>query len=290
MTERRYAVAHVCDSGSMGTSIRTATAAVIAAVAVPGCTANVASTARPATVTSMAETTTLTPTAPTPKWVDVSGQGVELKLDWKGVQYGDQLYPGINIGQHQADGHTKGCTAGPLIRSIHGSGIGFLTAGHCDQTPGGQVFIFAAPSGSQPILVGTYTGALDDDISGQDSAALWTTIPAAAGATRIAGRFPIIGVMPEREVKQLPRGTWVCIDAAVSGFNCTQLSRRPADKITYPHITEERDSGAAVFVVDRENHAILIGIHQGEDNDGDGEATFIAPALQRLGAEVVTAS
>jgi hypothetical protein len=276
----------------MSGSIRTAAAAVIAAVAASGCTTTVEGQAQPRdSARAKTETSaTSAPTAAAPEWVDVSGQGVELKLDWKGVQYGDQPYPGINIGQHQADGHTKGCTAGPLIRSIHDSGTGFLTAGHCDQTPGGQVFIFAAPSGSQPVLVGTYAGALDNDISGQDSAALWTTVSAIADATRIAGRFPIIGFMPETDVRNLLPGTPVCLDGARSGVKCTTLRERPSDKIRFDEITRDGDSGAAVFVVDRYGCATLLGVLQGADGFGRDEATLIAPALDRLGAEVVTTS
>lgn len=205
------------------------------------------------------------------------------------VQYGRLPYPGVAIGQHQANGRTKDCTLGPRISA--GSRVGFLTAGHCDRTPGGQVFTFADPGAQQPVLVGVLS---DTDVTtapspDRDVAVLWTTA-ADPAATRIAGKYPIVGVMPTEQVRRLPAGTPICVDGAWAGVRCSDLISA-GELIRYKRVTEDGDSGGPVFVVDRDGRATLIGIHRGVDEVAThvGEATILAPALTHLNATAATA-
>lgn len=205
-----------------------------------------------------------------------------------GVQYGNLPYPGIAIGQHQADGRTKDCTLGPQVRS--GSRAGFLTAGHCDRTPGGEVFVFADPDAKQPVLVGVISdaGVSTAPSPDLDVAILWTN-SADPSAARIAGKYPVVEVMPTEQVRKLPAGTPICVDGAWSGVHCSDLISAD-EKIRYEHGTEGGDSGGPVFVVDREGRATLIGIHRGHDPDMPtvGEATILAAALDHLAVTAVT--
>ncbi|MBN7300458.1 hypothetical protein IUQ79_00975 [Mycobacteroides abscessus subsp. bolletii] len=212
---------------------------------------------------------------------------VTLPRDSHGGQYGASPYPGITAVQHQDDGSSKNCTLGPVVTGAGRSG--FLTAGHCDYSPGGQVFVFADPHAEQPIPFGVITGAQDAPTPNgySDSAVIWTgTVDPAA--TRIANTWPIAGVMPVSEVKQLPAGTPICIDGAKSGVVCSPLISVGLDYIRSVRIAQHGDSGAAVFVVDQSDSATLIGIHSGFEG-AQGEATFLEPALQRLGATALTA-
>ncbi|WP_286151312.1 MULTISPECIES: hypothetical protein [unclassified Mycobacterium] len=220
------------------------------------------------------------------RYVDVSGK-VVVPRDSYGSQYGTQPYPGIAIGQHQSDGSTKDCTLGPAV--IGARGKGFITAGHCDQTPGGEVFVFADANAAEPVSISVITGAEDKPTPQgySDSAVIWTGA-VDAGVTRIARRWPVVGVMTASEVRRLPAGTPICINGAWSGVVCSPLIAADDQYVRTPRLAQGGDSGAAVFVVDQKGEARLVGIHSGFEN-GQDEATFLEPALQRLGATALTA-
>lgn len=254
-----------------------------AAVALSACsTTGVAGEAMPAADSAITQKAAkLAPAEP--RYIDVSGT-VVLPRDSYGSQYGAQPYPGIAIGQHQSDGSTKDCTLGPAVSSTRGKG--FITAGHCDQTPGGEVFVFADTDAAKPVSIGVFTGAEDKPTPQgySDSAVIWTgTVD--SSATKIAGRWPVTGVMTASEVRRLPVGTPICIDGAWSGVVCSPLIAAD-DKIRYADIGAGGDSGAAIFLVGRNGDATLVGLLRGYDgnNPNVGVATFLEPALQRLGA------
>lgn len=263
-------------------------AALAAALAVSACSTSVEgqpvaapATGNPSVTTAGSDASTESP------YVAVTVAPPQVGTDR--VQYGRLPYPGIAIGQHQANGRTKDCTLGPQVRS--GARVGFLTAGHCDRTPHGQVFTFADPGAQQPVLVGVLT---DTDVSAapspdRDVAVLWTTA-ADPAATRIAGKFPIVGVMPTEQVRRLPAGTPICVDGAWAGVRCSDLISA-GELIRYKRVTEDGDSGGPVFVVDRAGRATLIGIHRGVDEVAThvGEATVLAPSLAYLNATATTA-
>ncbi|MDM2401903.1 hypothetical protein PP549_22955 [Mycobacteroides abscessus] len=222
-------------------------------------------------------------------YVDVTGQG-QVNLDHQREQYGKPA-PGVKIGRVSSSdpsGSAK-CTLGPAVTA--GERTGFLTAGHCADKPGTDQYAQVNYDGSDPMLLGPAVQAEDAPTSNghSDSAVIWSG-RVDPGATRIAGRWPVSGVMSVADVRALPTGTPICLDGAKSGVNCSPLVSARGDLILTAPMTQPGDSGSAVFVVDdKTSHATLIGIHRGTAN-GHSEATFIEPALIRLGAIALTAS
>ncbi|WP_234809284.1 S1 family peptidase [Mycobacteroides saopaulense] len=232
----------------------------------------------------------VTPSGVTTRWVDVTGQGVIAK-DSHGGQFGSLPYPGITILQQQGDESSKNCTLGPAVVDKTSQRTGFVGAGHCDDSPGGQTFVLADYEGTEAVPVGVYANSKDapTPMGYSDSAVIWTKI-LDPRSTLIAGTWPVAGVMPAADVRKLRAGTPVCIDGAKSGVVCSPLVGATNDYILTAPMTQPGDSGAAVFLVDEKTlQATLIGIHSGTE-DGHSEATFLEPALTRLGATALTAS
>ncbi len=229
-------------------------------------------------------------TLSTSHWVDVTGQVLVTRSSY-GHQFGAQPFPGIKIVQRQVDGSSKKCTIGPAVIDTVTSKYGFISAGHCDYTPGRQTYVYADPAETVPVAVGIYTAAVIDDDAPTgvdvDSAVVWTG-SANSTVSKIAGRWPIKGVLTVAGARALPVGTPICIDGAVSGVVCSPLISTSED-VRYRRTSEGGDSGAVVFTVDDTGSATLIGVHQGiDDTNTEGMATFLEPVLTRLGAHVVT--
>lgn len=232
----------------------------------------------------------VTPSGVTTRWIDVSGQGVIAK-DSHGGQFGSLPYPGITILQQQGDESPKNCTLGPAVVDKTSQRTGFVGAGHCDDSPGGQAFVFADYAGTEAVPVGVYANSKDapTPLGYSDSAVIWTkTLD--PRSTLIAGTWPVDGVMPAADVRKLRAGTPICIDGAKSGVVCSPLIAVDDLYIRSAPITQHGDSGGPVFVVDeRTQHATLIGIVSGTEN-GQDESTFLESELTRLGATALTAS
>lgn len=239
-----------------------------------------------------------TPTVPAPvseplEYVDVSGEGnIQRDVRPPSAQFGDPA-PGITIGRRSdTESNDIGmCTLGPAVVSAT-NGPGFVTAGHCaDEQENTLQYAQVRAGGGTSLLGPTESFENAWDPAGwSDSAVIWTQ--EAAGDSMMAGSWPVEGVMGVAEVRGLPAGTPICINAAVSGVVCSPLISADADLIRYGHSTTDGDSGAPVFVV-RDGRASLIGIHRGadeaEDGSSIGEGTYLAPALDRLGVRAVTA-
>ncbi len=231
-----------------------------------------------------------TPSGVTTRWIDVSGQGVIVK-DSRGTQFGALPYPGAVIAQRQTNGSTKECTLGPAVADKSTKRTGFVGAGHCDNSPGGQTFVFADSEGAEPVPVGVYANSKDGPtpLGYSDSAVIWSKI-LDPRSTLIAGTWPVDGVMPSSDVRKLRAGTPICIDGAVSGVICSPLIAADDSYIRSVPITQHGDSGAPVFIVDEQTrHATLIGIVSGTEN-GQDESTFLEAELTRLGATALTAT
>lgn len=207
---------------------------------------------------------------------------VEMPTDGNGGQFGSAPFPGITLGQHQYNGKTKDCTAGPAVTD--GSRTGFLTAAHCNESPGENVFVF--PSGADPVPVGTYPHANPPGFG--DITAIWPTVPAAPGVTRIADRFRIAGVLTAQAVKALPVGTPVCINGTRTGVHCGPLLSAGADLRWSWDDTDDNggDSGAAVFLVDAANNAVLVGVFHGNTRTV-ASASYLDTALRGLNTKVI---
>lgn len=228
--------------------------------------------------------------APVPQgYIDVTGV-VDPPRDSGGYQFGSTPAPGVSIAYRDAAGDAIPCTLGPAVTA--GSRHGFLTAGHCtvSMAPTDQYLSATADVKTSPqILLGTTTGAVEDDHAVMDSAVIWTDMPASGDAARIAGRFPVAGVMPEAAVRALPLGTPVCLDGAKTGIQCgALLSRNEGELLRFAAESVKGDSGAPVFVIGQDQRATLVGILAG-GNDISTTATYVGPALARLGAVAVTA-
>lgn len=236
--------------------------------------------------------TVTVPAPPAQQWVHLDEKPVpdsELRLDAAGWQYGARPYPGVQLFQDLGGGNIDGCTAGPLVQDAAGRN-GFLTAGHCDVTPGSPVYTYTDPASGARAHLGTYTEADTDPLTTKDSAVVWLDATAAPtpDATMIAGRWPIAGVMPEVDVRQLPMGAPVCIDGAVSHVRCGELVAAMSE-ITATIGVEGGDSGSAMFLVDASGHATVIGIVKRHSGSAGVAATYAATAMDDHHVKIVPA-
>ncbi|WP_283616984.1 hypothetical protein [Mycolicibacterium poriferae] len=223
------------------------------------------------------------------RWLDVTGQGVERQRDsLDRAQFASTPQPGVQVLHAvNAEGDLKICTITAVVGRGSTGQTGYVTAGHCGIGPyAAEQYIQTSRAGA-PELLGVVTGAEDDD-AGVDSAVIWTDRDMDPAATSIAG-FPIGGLMAEADVRELPVGTPICLDGAISGLVCADLVNGDDHRrIRFAAAAVEGDSGAPVFVVERERRqTTVIGILEG-GNGLTSTATYIDAALQRLGARLVT--
>ncbi|WP_157896136.1 hypothetical protein [Mycobacteroides chelonae] len=269
------------------------TAAAAAAVALSACSATEAKPWPTAVVTGGA---VAAPTSATvaPIWVTAPWTGkVNANNNPKGIQFGGTPVPGIVVAQQVAEAR-KSCTIGVAVQAAE-VGNAFVTAGHCDRAPGGALFLYPEADSTDAdakqlptTFVKTDTHAVPDVGTGLVSDS--TLLPVSTvdrAATKIAGRYPIAGVLTTAVVKQLPTDTPVCLDGAVSGLVCGQLvDADDGGLVRFDVGSRDGDSGGPVFLLDQQHRAVLIGIHK----RGDGTtaaATYLEPALTRLGAGVM---
>ncbi|GAA4394391.1 chymotrypsin family serine protease [Tsukamurella soli] len=226
-----------------------------------------------------------------PEWVTPSWTG-RLNTNKGGDQYGATPLPGVVVAQQQGTASPYRCTFGVAVSGP--AGPAWITAGHCDETPGAPLFVYPTTSisGSDAVqLPDTYESAeaeeSPDPATGLVSdSALLPVRTLAPAATMIAGHFPVEGVLTESAVKALPVGTTVCFDGAHSGVTCGPLTS--TDGLIHFNVTgAPGDSGAPVFAVDAQDRAALIGLLKGGDTEvGTAYATMLDPALSRLHAHV----
>lgn len=233
--------------------------------------------------------------------------GTKRRANAQGDQYAPELEPGVRISQDHRSGpaEVEKCTLGPAITGTDNR-RGFLTAGHCDVNRGAPVYAyphFQADIDHRVRISGGYTSAtteMDPSEFRIDAAELWPDADAGVGAvetiTRVAGEYPVVGVLTVEEVKQLKRGTPVCFDGTVSGLQCGPLKN--PDRAGILHFAapgEIGDSGGPVFLLDKSNHAVVIGIQQGGPHHewnapgqvSDIYATYLEPTLQELGVRAL---
>ncbi|WP_206499726.1 hypothetical protein [Mycobacteroides abscessus] len=238
-------------------------AAVVVAAAVLSACSNGAAPKPWADVTPSPVGVTETVGETAPVWQDVAGQGVVRRDDPAkgGDQWSPVPIPGIKIGRlsDTDPSGTAKCTLGPAVAG------GFLTAGHCaDGKAGTEQYAQVHPDGSAPLDLG-----VTEPAQGVDAAVIRTAV--APGATRIAGTWPVAGVLTAKGVQQLvPVGSMICFDGAVSGVRCGKRVADDGEMVVRVSSTHG-DSGAPVFVVDDQSRAALLGILR----DGDGSETGV---------------
>lgn len=274
-------------------------AAALGVLSMSACSAETAGVPSAATSTTTVlpadETATAAPVpkvSTVSKYEDVSGQGQihQTHLGGTDHQYGlGAPIPGAEITTFDELDRVapEGCTLGPAVTD--GARSGFITAGHCSVVGDPETYVAIGPGTSDTVLLGTPELVLDTPTD--DSAVIWTDT--AAAIDMIADTWPIDGVMPLEELARLDPGTWVCINGAVSGVKCEPFIRvEGGTRIISDPLSVEKDSGSPVFVVDIvTKRATLIGITKGDVAGAgtDDVATALAPALARIGAEVITA-
>ncbi len=265
---------------------RTVSAAAAVALLVAGCSGTGSATESAKPADDAHASATVADPAPVPdsassEWVDVTGQGTTLPRDDEHRQYSPTPVPGSAIFTWPAGGGEAGsCTLGVAVREVGGDRTGFLTAAHCGEAPYEPTQFLASGPGPGDV-VAEPLGELTEMSDITDTGIIWT--PRAAATNTIAG-FPIGGSMSEEVVTELPKGTPICLDGAVSGVVCSPLYGVVNNKISYGH-TERGDSGAPVFVVNGAGVATLIGVHSGAYS-----ASILAQTLQARGLELITAS
>lgn len=249
-------------------------AAVIAAAALSACSNGAGSTPWPNSTPSPVA-------AETPVWQDVTGQGkVQFDRGNPKSQYGDPA-PGVSLLRGFDGVKPQLCSIGPAVVG------GFLTAGHCSthgdstapRVAGVEQFGETSADGDK-VSLGTSTPAPDV----VDAAVIRTS--AAAGVTKIAGTWPVAGVLTPAGVERLvPEGTPVCFDGAASGVVCGERIVDRDGLAAFNAVSTDGDSGAPVFAVDSRGRAAVIGILKG-GNATSSTATYIEGALVATGTAV----
>lgn len=232
-------------------------------------------TESPAVSAAAAESTA--PAAPRFEWVDVTGQGIELPRDVREhTMYSPQPVPGAKI-LHvvNAADDMNACSIGPAV--IGTQGRGFLTGAACTGDFGRPLqYLQTLPGGG-------IQGWAEAVSPGADASVIWSS-RSAANVTRIAGTWPIAGLLTAEGAHQLvPVGSPVCIFGATSGVACGAKLPDAKGLLQFDIPSVGQDTGAPAFVVDRATgNAVLLGIYR----RGAGVAALDA-TLGRLGAKVL---
>lgn len=265
-----------------------AAVAALSVVTVSACSTSVGGTAVEAPATAPPSVTVAGAGNGTPiRWVNVDAEAPQLPRDTEGLQYGTDAKPGVGFGYRNAEKKSRVCTLGPAVRERGGSSrTGFLTAGHCSSgKPATPAYLSTTANSRGPQALMGNVEAAQDDHATNDAAVIWA--PVAPDAGRIAGKWPVAGIMAKTDVPSLVKpGDPVCVDGARSGVVCSDLISADGGVIRTKAVTQGNDSGSAVFVVAPGGSAIVIGIHSGVEGSA-GVATYVSPILDRLNADVV---
>lgn len=259
------------------------TAATIAAIAAAtlllgGCGSSVSGEAAPSrSVTEKAATVTgvaplVTGPGPVGQLQDVTGQGVIRRSPRDSARWAPEPEPGGLVSTAN-----DGCTLGPAV--TRAGKAGFLIAGHCVKD-GGTQWARVNAAADSPLPLGP---AVEGDTV-TDSAVIWTDT--AADDTRIAGKWPVRGVLSVEQLSAVPAGAPICVNAAISGVHCGGMIAVDAAGLAMLAPAKQGDSGSAVFVVDSRGDAWIAGVLK--DGEGSSLATPIATILGQLRASVIT--
>lgn len=273
------------------------TAAAAAAVVLSGCSGTGEAKPWPS-----AGQVAAAPTSETvkPTWVTAPWTG-KVNANKAGDQFGGTPVPGITIAQANGESSPSRCTLGAAVRTEDGTPA-FVTAGHCDERPGNQLWLYPSPDISgvdtihlpKPYASVTDTNGKPDPDTGvvNDSAVVPLTSLNPA-ATVIASRYRIAGMLTATAAKELAPKTPICFDGAVSGVRCGVVTGDTGGVLGFsrgpdapaPFISRG-DSGAPVFVLDSQGRAALVGLLSERIGEGIGRASYLEPALAKMHANV----
>ncbi|AYM40364.1 hypothetical protein [Mycobacteroides chelonae] len=242
--------------------------------------------------------------AETPEWVSVPW--MKVNANEGGDQFGGVPTPGIVIAQENGDSAPYRCTLGAAIHTA-GDMPAFLTAGHCDENPGHELWLYpsAEISGLDVVrLPKPYTSVADSDDKPDSKTGVvadHAVVPLpklTPYASVIAGNYRVAGVLTTDTAKKLEPGTAVCFDGAVSGLRCGVVSqgndngalrftRAPGAPTDTPFISRG-DSGGPVFVVDGQKRVALVGLLSSGTEAGDaGWVSYLDSELAAVDAKAV---
>lgn len=219
-------------------------------------------------------------------------------------QYSSTPMPGVVIMQW-AEGQPAGgkrCTLGAAVQTATGPAM--LTAGHCNRTPDAPLWLFptADVSGADAKqLPKPYADAINTEVDPKLDAAVDVAVvplnPTQLGpaSTELAMRYHVAGVMTTNAARKLERGTPICFDGAVSGLQCGEVQEaRAGGKLLFTGDTvgdvpfvQHGDSGAPVFVLDRQGRAVLVGLVSKGANGPMGWATYLEADLIVTGTKAI---
>lgn len=220
-------------------------------------------------------------------------------------QYSSTPIPGVVIMQQRGDDEPHNCTLGTAVQTATDQPA-FLTAGHCNKVPGSDLWLLptADISGRDAKkLPGPYVNVVDtgDGIDPKLDAAVDAAVvplnPTQLGpaSTELAMRYHVAGVMTAEAAKRLPKDTPICFDGAVSGLRCGAVQEARAggrllftgDTVGDEPFTQRGDSGAPVFVLDRQGRAVLVGLLSKGASGSAGWATYLEPNLAATNTRVI---
>ncbi|TXI59715.1 hypothetical protein [Mycolicibacterium mageritense] len=291
------------------TRVAAALAAAVAAVSVAGCGGPVEAKPWSGSDQRLAEVAATSDAAAAAEagWVTAPWTGkISMNNSDTRDQFSSTPMPGVVIMQW-AEGQPAGgnrCTLGTAVQTD--TGPGFLTAGHCDETADAPLWLFptADVSGVDAVkLPKPYTGAVDSDgkvdpkLNAAVDAALVPLNPGQLGevSTELAQRYHVAGVLTADAAKRLPKDTPICFDGAVSGLQCGTVSNANSggkllmggDSTEARPFTKHGDSGAPVFVLDRQGRAVLVGLLSKGAEGPIGWVTYLESNLIATGTKAL---
>ncbi len=245
-----------------------------------------------------------------PPWVTASWTG-KLSTNAKGDQFSSTPIPGVVIMQQRGDDEPHTCTLGTAVQTRDGQ-PGFLTAGHCNVVNGSDLWLLptADISGKDAKqLPGPYSdvaysnSAIDPKFNAALDAAV---VPLRANqlggaSTEMSMRYHVAGVLTTTAAKKLAAGTPICLNGAVTGLHCGVVDQADAggklrirnadDAPADAKLSADGDSGAPVFVLDRQGRAVLVGLVSGGAKDEYAGkyawATFLEADLAATDSKVI---
>lgn len=173
---------------------------------------------------------------------------------------------------------SSSCTAGFLAQDDAG-GYYLLTSGHCDSHDGSQwTDIFETPLG---IIT-----ASEDNGEDRDAAIIRLEPDAGRPNPKIAGRYPVAGVLPP---DQIHVGMTICKVGAQTGETCGPVTAVNGNLVETRVYSTIGDSGSPGFVVNPDGTVSAVGILQGGPVDDDSSTDFVLvePILRQWGLHVV---
>ena len=224
--------------------------------------------------------------APLPT-LDVTGRGLLSKIAADPpMRFGPTATPGVAVRFQQPNGSGTLCTVGPVVRHVGGAFDGFVTAGHCaDNDVPASLQTTSDPHRAK--LLSAVTGSMvypaGNPAKFEIDSEFVMTERASPAAVRIAGVWPVEGVLTEAAVRRLPESTTeVCYAGTVSGVVCGPLNFINNKNIAFAASAGQGNSGSAVFVVNAATDAAALIGTVSASGGGITVATYLEPTLERL--------